>query len=199
VVHERSRGDEGVPVRGEWKTIPSDEPVLFAANHPTLIDVVALISRFPEIDCVVKIPLRDHGYFGGAVRAAGYITNDAGAQFLDQATLRLNQGRSLILFPEGTRSPAFSMHRFNRGLAHLALDAGAKIVPVVIRCNPPTLMRGQRWWEIPEKPIFLSLTFCDPEEVAIPPEGAGDRSIRARVLTRSIEDFFRNKLGLSDE
>lgn len=175
--------------------VSSGGPFIIVANHPTLIDIVALISRLPEIDCVVKRRLWDHPFMGGAVKAADYIPNDEGTVFLEVALDRLRQGRSVILFPEGTRSPAHGLRRFHRGAAHLALQAGAKIVPVVIRCDPPTLMKGQHWWEVPERPLRLRLQFGTPEEIPLPSDSAEDRPNRVRTLTHTLEKYFRSKLN----
>ena len=49
---------------------------LVLANHPTLIDVVIMISLMPKADCVVKAALWESPFLGGVVRAAGYISND---------------------------------------------------------------------------------------------------------------------------
>lgn len=53
--------------------------LLVLANHPTLIDVVCLISLLPNADCVVKRAVACNPFMRGPVRAAGYISNDDGA------------------------------------------------------------------------------------------------------------------------
>lgn len=176
-----------------WENLRSGGPFLIVANHPTLLDVVALISRLPEVDCVIKKEVWDHKCMGGAVRGADYIFN-GGAQFVSQALDRLKRGHSILLFPEGTRSPLHGLRPFLRGAARLALESGAKIIPVVIRCDPPFLMKGQAWWEVPDRPVSLSLDLGTPEEIPLPVGGAESCALRARELTASMEDYFRSKL-----
>ena len=57
--------------------------LLVLANHPTLIDVVCLISLLPNADCVVKRAVARNPFMRGPVRAAGYISNDDGAGLVD--------------------------------------------------------------------------------------------------------------------
>lgn len=186
----------GVVKKGRFQgmeDLASGGPFLIVANHPTLLDVVLLISRLPEVDCVVKKALREHPFLGGVVRAANYIEGD-GTGFMGTALERLRLGHSIILFPEGTRSPLRGLRPFQRGTARLALESGARIVPVVIRCDPPFLMKGQPWWDVPDRPLSLSLQFGTPGEIPLPPGEPGSSRSRARVLTESMEHYFRSKM-----
>ena len=179
---------------------------LFIANHPTLIDVVAIISCLPTCQCIVKKSLLQNVFFGGLLRTAGYIANDYAVQLMDDCARRLHAGRSLLIFPEGTRSPVDGLHAFSRGAAQIAIRTGAPVVPIVITCEPPTLGKGDPWYAVPARPIDLTLRFLPPLE--IPPAVTAKRgiSLQARALTRYIENFFLQELqvmrtsdlGLSD-
>jgi 1-acyl-sn-glycerol-3-phosphate acyltransferase len=186
----------GVVKKGRFRGmehLESGGPFLIVANHPTLIDVVLLISRFPEVDCVVKKALWEHRFLGGVVRAANYIQGE-GARFMECALERLRLGHSIILFPEGTRSPRQGLRPFQRGAARLALASEARIVPVVIECDPPFLMKGQPWWDVPDRPLSLSLQFGAPEEIPLPAGEPESDPGRARALTESMEHYFRRKM-----
>jgi len=170
---------------------------LFIANHPTLIDVVAVISCLPACQCIVKKSLLQNFWFGGLLRAAGYIANDHAVQLMEDCSRRLQAGHSLLIFPEGTRSPADGLHPFTRGAAQIAIRTGAPIVPVVITCEPPTLVKGEPWYAVPARPIDLTLHFLPPLE--IPPAVADKQGVplQARVLTHYIENFFRQELQVT--
>lgn len=79
---------------------------LVIANHPSLIDVVVLIALIRDANCVVKQSLWENPFTRGPIRAAQYISNNGSAEMLDEAADALQQGQTLIIFPEGTRPGA---------------------------------------------------------------------------------------------
>jgi 1-acyl-sn-glycerol-3-phosphate acyltransferase len=173
---------------------------IFIANHPTLIDVVAVISCLPLSHCIVKKSLLEHFYLGRLMRAAGYLANDHATQLMQDCQQSLQSGRSLLIFPEGTRSPAHGLHTFSRGAAQIALRTGAPVIPVVITCEPPTLLKDDPWYAVPPQPITLTLRFSPP--LPIPPTVADKvgMPLQVRALTRHFEDFFRHQLRrIADE
>jgi 1-acyl-sn-glycerol-3-phosphate acyltransferase len=182
-----------VEVRGaDWLFEPGGRVVV--ANHPTLIDVVILGSLVPQLDCVVKKDAWSNPFMRGVVKATGYVANDLGEEVLELSAARLARGRSLLLFPEGTRSPKGGLGPFRRGAAHVALRSGRPIVPVVIRCDPPGLMRGQRWYDVPEHSMRLRLDVGDPIEAG-PSRGPEEpRGAAARRLTAALRDFYEKRL-----
>ena len=168
----------------------SGMPFLYVANHPTLLDVVALISLLPSANCIVKKSLWNHPYLGGVVKAAGFIPNDHAQQLIEDCDKNFKRGKSLIVFPEGTRSPAKGLRAFNRGAAQIALRTGVVLQPVVITCEPPTLMKDQAWYEVPDEPFQLKLNIGPP--LAVPGEIAAmaDPPRQARQLTRLMKRYF---------
>lgn len=139
-------------------------PRLVVANHPTLLDVVFLASRMPQADCIVKAEAWRNPFLRRVVEVAGYVPNSSGPEVVEACVERLRSGRSVIVFPEGTRSPHTGLHRFQRGAAHISMRSGVPMTPVVIRCNPPALKRGQPWWDVPDRKLILSLDVGPPCE-----------------------------------
>ncbi len=82
--------------------------LLVLANHPTLIDVVCLISLLPNADCVVKRAVACNPFMRGPVRAAGYISNDDGAGLVDDCVAAVHAGGTLVIFPEMMRAGWFA-------------------------------------------------------------------------------------------
>ena len=78
--------------------------LLVLANHPTLIDVVFLVSLIPQADCVVKARLLANPFTRGPVKATGYICNHSGAGLVEDCIRTVHSGRNLVIFPEGTRA-----------------------------------------------------------------------------------------------
>ena len=169
-------------------------PCILVANHPTLIDAVLIGSLVRDFNCVVKHTLRNHFFLGGPIRAAGYVTNEAPAEVIRLCSAGFQQGQPLVIFPEGSRSMAGSPRPFSRGAAQLALRTGAPVIPVVITCDPPTLMKHQRWYEVPDRPFQLTVRFYPPL-VCLKCDSLSDPlPIKARRFTRQIEEFFKREL-----
>ena len=166
---------------------------LVVANHPTLLDVVFLVSELPQADCVVKQAVMANPFMRSAVVSSGYFANDPGDALVEVCAGRLAEGRTLLLFPEGTRTDDGRLGRFRRGAAHVALRSGRPLRPVVIHCHPPSLMRGQRWYQVADRKLRIVLECCEvvaPEEL---PAGSG-RGAAARRLSGRLRDFYAKRL-----
>ena len=104
---------------------------IVAANHPSLLDVVMLLSLIPNADCIVNAHLT-HNILRGVVRQL-YILNSLDFEDLSRAcTESLAKGNCLIIFPEGTRTPRSWKVKLKRGVAHISLVSGCDIIPVHI-------------------------------------------------------------------
>jgi 1-acyl-sn-glycerol-3-phosphate acyltransferase len=131
---------------------------LIVANHPTLIDVVFLVSMFPHADCVIKAAVIRNPFMRSTVLAANYISNDAFEDLLDSCVERVRKGSSLLLFPEGTRSVPGQPIEFKPGAATVAVRTDARVLPVAIDCTPLFLMKEKPWYYVPPaRPHFSIL------------------------------------------
>jgi 1-acyl-sn-glycerol-3-phosphate acyltransferase len=173
--------------------------ILVMANHPTLIDAVAILAQMPQAVVVTKHANQTNPFMGGTVRGAGYISNLDGRTMVADCAERLRMGHSVVLFPEGTRSPKGGLGEFHRGAARIALASGCDILPVIATCDPPTLMRDQPWWDVPDRPFEYALRVGT--EVRVGPYcdsiAAGESRARvARRLTAELREGFGKALGL---
>ena len=171
-----------------------ERPILVVANHPTLIDVVLLVAAMPQADCIVKTAAERHPLTRWLVRGAGYIGNDRPEPLIEAGTESLRQGRSLLLFPEGTRSPEGRLWPFRRGAARIALRSGMDLMPVVITCSPPTLMKGQPWYDVPVCAAHLTLTVKEPIRIGDLDAAHKAEAAGARELTEYLQSFFERNL-----
>jgi 1-acyl-sn-glycerol-3-phosphate acyltransferase len=172
-------------IRVRWQGVErlrGQPPCIVVANHPSLIDIVLLIACMPQADCVVKKAAWRNPVLGGAVRGAGYIRNEGGGALIDTCASYVRRGRWLVLFPEGTRSPAQRLGALHRGAAHVALRSGVPLLPVVITCDPPTLMKGQKWYHVPDRVIQFTVQVGEP----IAPRDAGEQLSRDGVVARRL-------------
>jgi 1-acyl-sn-glycerol-3-phosphate acyltransferase len=168
---------------------------LVVANHPTLLDAVFLISHMPQADCIVKSEAWRNPFLRHVVRIAGYIPNGEGPQVVDTCVERLRAGRSVVLFPEGSRSPERGLRPFKRGAAHIALRSDSPITPVYITCLPPALKKGQPWWAVPDRKLVITIDVASPivARDLLPTGEAISTSRAVRSVTSALYEFFDAK------
>lgn len=181
-------------IRG-LKKLQGSRGELIVANHPTLVDVVFLISRLPRADCIVKTALWNNPFTRGPVQSAGYILNDGSPALVDRCVARLQRGASLIIFPEGTRTAKGArLNEFQRGAANVAARSGAPFRPVIIRCTPSTLTKNEKWYQIPSRRFLLTMDVLDVLPVNDIIANAGNPSLAARHINTMLHDFFNEEL-----
>lgn len=167
---------------------------LITANHPTLIDVVLLISLLPRVDCIVKTALWRNPFMRGAVGAAGYISNSDPQGLIDECVSSLQGGRALLIFPEGTRTTPGKPIKFQRGAANIALRSKVNILPVNISCHPTSLTKNEKWYQVPRcSPVHITITVGDEIDVE-PFERQSSNIPRAsRCLTDFLQHYFQKE------
>ena len=168
---------------------------LILASHPTLIDVVLLISLLPKTDCIVKQQLFNNLFLGGVVSAAGYISNSNDPEkLIEDCKTILQKNHSLIVFPEGTRSEPHKDLKLQRGSARIALHAQKNITPVTITCTPPALTKGTPWYKVPERTFHIELNVG--EDIDIHPFLSPDvaESKQARQLTQYLKHHYTEEM-----
>ena len=128
--------------------------LVIAPNHPTLFDVVLIVSRVPNVVCVTKSSLWNNPLLGGMVRLAGFIRNDAPLPLVRTAAAELRRGSNLLIFPEGTRTPAGVVTGpFRPGFALMAKVGRAPIQTVFLDAPTPYLRKG--WTLLRQPPLPL--------------------------------------------
>ena len=104
------------------------------ANHPSLIDIVVLISAIPHPDCIVAGRLFNNFWMRKIV---GQLFVDSFAnteELLERCRKSLHDGNNMIIFPEGTRTRPETVGKpLKRGAAQIALRAGSDILPIHIK------------------------------------------------------------------
>ena len=128
-----------------------DGPVIFMSNHQSNFDILTLLSSMPrQLHWIAKKELFEIPLFGPSMRRGGYIPLDRGdgrkaLQSMDEAAATIRLGKSVVMFPEGTRSTNTKLLPFKRGGFILARKAGVPVIPVTIngsgKVNPPNQIR----------------------------------------------------------
>jgi 1-acyl-sn-glycerol-3-phosphate acyltransferase len=158
--------------------------LVIAANHPTMLDAVLLISRLPRVVCILKASLWDNLFLGGGARLAGYVRNDAPLPMIRRAAEAVREGRTLMIFPEGTRTARPPIGPFARSFAVMARRAGAPVQTLLIEADSPYLTKGWPLFRRPELPLVyrirLGRRFEAPEE--------------PQAFVAELEAYFRAEL-----
>lgn len=165
-----------------------DAPLILVANHPSLLDVVMIVSRLPNAVCVMKSALLDNLLFGAAARLARYIRNDAPLGMILKAREELRRGAQLLIFPEGTRTRSFPVGPCLPGAGMIAERSGVPVQSLLIEMSSPYLGKAWRLSRPPELPlrcrIRIGRRFAPPAD--------------ALAFAAELEAHFRGELGASD-
>jgi 1-acyl-sn-glycerol-3-phosphate acyltransferase len=113
-------------------------PALFAANHESALDILAVVQSIPRgVRFVAKRELFRIPVFGWYLRLGGHVEvdrrdHDRAVASLAIAADKVRAGASLIVFPEGTRSPDGRVQPFKQGPFVIAVRSGVPVVPVAV-------------------------------------------------------------------
>ncbi|MFC0186899.1 lysophospholipid acyltransferase family protein [Fictibacillus aquaticus] len=181
-----------VTVRGE-ENIPSDTAVLFVSNHQGNFDVPLMLGYITKPKAFIsKIEVKKMPLIGTWMEQMNCL-------FMDRSNVRqslkaiqegarfLENGTSLVIFPEGTRSKGGDMAEFKAGSFKLATKSGVPIVPVTIN-GSYKIMEQQKFWI---KPAEVELVVHPP----ILPEGADAKELAAQTQEIIQSGLVQDKYG----
>ncbi len=172
-----------------WDALPADiregrQPVIFIANHASHFDPPLLISTLPSHPVfIAKRELARVPFLGWVIWLAGFIFLDRGdrAQALASlraATKRIHEGQSVVVFPEGTRSPDGQLQTFKTGSFRIASEAGVPLVPLAIHGGADILPKGD--WRVKGGPYRMVVG------APIPSEGKEPAALMAEARERLV-------------
>ncbi len=169
-------------------------PYILVANHPSLIDVMFLMSAQPRLCVIAKGSIFKSSLVGTMLRLCHHIDAGDGSPAAGRAVVagavdRLRSGDPVLIFPEGTRSPAGGLHPLKTGAFRIAAIAGVSVVPVLIRSDPRTLMKGVPWYTVPDRTVVFTIDVLPEFPTA---KCQGDR----KALTAEMTRLYERLLGL---
>lgn len=155
--------------------------LIIAANHPSLLDAVLIVSRLPNAICVMKSSLMDNLLFGAAARLARYIRNDGVLQIIRQSRDGLNEGGQLVIFPEGTRTKRFPLDPLTLTLGMISRRSSAPVQTVILEFSTPYLGKAWPLFRRPTLPLHcrarLGKRFSAPSDYS--------------AFTKELDAYFR--------
>ena len=120
-----------------------NKPAIIIANHTSFLDILAVGMLHPKIIFLVNDWVYNSPVFGKAVRAAGFYPVSSGIEKgVSHLQEKVNQGYTLMVFPEGTRSTTNKMKRFHKGAFYLAEQLNLDIIPILIHGNAEINPKG---------------------------------------------------------
>ena len=139
----------GVKVRVEGLDhVPGQGPYVFMSNHQGSYDIFALLGHLPfQFKWLAKREIFSIPILGWAMKATGYISidregNRETVKAMNEAADKIHQGMSVVIFPEGSRSPDGSIQPFKKGGFTLAIKSEAPIVPIAITGSREIIPKG---------------------------------------------------------
>jgi len=159
-------------------------PVILAPNHPSLIDALLILTRHPNIVCVMKSALMRNVFLGSGSRLARYVRNESSRQMIKESVAHLREGGVLLLFPEGTRTIRSPINPLVASVGLIAKHAQVPVQTLVIETDSPFLSKGWPLFKRPDLPVVyrvrLGKRFAPPADVA--------------AFTAELERYYRQEL-----
>lgn len=179
-----------VTVRG-FDRLDLNRSYVFASNHQSIYDIPIAFSVLPlQLRIVAKDSLGRFPFLGWHLRRTGHLLVDRrnpGAGIVKKMARLVRDARSLIVFPEGTRSVDGTVGRFKGGMFLVAIDAGLPVVPVSIEGSRHVMLKGR----LMTCPGHVTVTIHDP----IPTAGVGRSG--ARDLAERVRDVVAQTVSVS--
>lgn len=129
--------------------ISGQGPYVFMANHQGSYDIFALLGHLPfQFKWLAKKELFSVPILGLAMKATGYIFIDRQGtretvKAINKAAKMIREGMSVVIFPEGSRSPDGSIQPFKKGGFTLAIKSKVPIVPIAITGSGEIIPKGK--------------------------------------------------------
>ena len=179
-----------IRVKGK-EHIPSSGPIILAANHSSFLDPPFIGLGLPrQVTYLAKEELFSIPILGWWLRLVGSYPVARGkgdARILKTALRLLKEGRTLLIFPEGTRSLDGNVQSLESGFAWLALKTGVPVLPVYTADTYRLMPKGARF----PKPGTVWLHVSEPIRPALDPETDFHEQINR--LTKQVETVLKAK------
>lgn len=162
-------------------------PYVAIANHPSAMDITALFAVLGGGCTVVKSAVYRKRFLRPILAGAGHIEGPSEdlhsiGRIVDAALERLVQGFSIVVFPEGTRSPDHGMLPFGRAAFEIAHRARVPLVSIAVECDPLWLSKGVPLFRPPNPAPTLRLRILSVDDPAT--FGPDSRLLLGRAETR---------------
>jgi len=119
------------------------KPAVIIANHSSFLDILLMVMSHPKLILLTNKWVWNSPVFGLAVRLAEYYPVAEGAEnTIDKLKSKVDEGYSIVVFPEGTRSVDGKIGRFHKGAFFLAENLNVDLLPILIHGAQYTMTKG---------------------------------------------------------
>lgn len=174
---------------GDYKRYSKLKSTIVVSNHPSLLDIVFIMTVIPNADCLVSEKLHNNFFLKNIVRDI-YINSGAPPKEIIQMCQKsIDLGNNIIIFPEGTRSTSDAQNiKIKKGAAQIAIRVKANILPIYIKAyNNKGLSKEDSIFKVQEKG-FLLYELIYKEIIYIENYISGNLHTMVRLLTKDIKD-----------
>ncbi|WP_309400997.1 lysophospholipid acyltransferase family protein [Cerasicoccus maritimus] len=165
-------------------------PAIIVANHTGLLDALFLLTELPDVVCVFKSSLRRSPFFCGIIRENDFIANDEGLDLLHALGDAVAMGKTVLVFPEGTRTETPPLGDFKAGFSLVARRADVPVYTLIIRNSCGLLGKGGglvRRYSTPFEYTFTPGPVFNVED--------GEKAVH---FCERVESFYRQELSVDD-
>lgn len=121
-----------------------ERPAIIIANHQSFIDILVLLSLSSKIVMVTNHWVWHSPFFGAIIRYADFYYIGEGYElYVERMRNKIQEGYSIAIFPEGTRTYNGQMKRFHKGAFYLAEALQLDIVPILLYGNNKIIAKAQ--------------------------------------------------------
>lgn len=178
--------------------LSSERGAVYISNHVSWFDVFILAAELPRYSFIAKSELRKIPIFGYGAEAAGIVFLDrdnrkAAFESYKLAAKEVERGRSIVVYPEGTRGRDYHLRPFKKGPFVLAIASQCPIIPTIVHGSREVMAKGS--FRI--RPGTIDVHFLEPIET----KGL-DYEDRAELMTRvwtRMANAMRDKYGVGTD
>ncbi len=148
-------GQAVIKVNPQWrlhvsglKNIKPGQTYVIVSNHMSMVDILCLYYLNIQFKWIAKTSLFKIPFLGWSMSFMHYIRLERGhhgsiRKSYEEAKRWIQKGVSVVIFPEGTRSPSGTLNAFKNGAFKLAIETQAPILPVALYGNEKLIPKGK--------------------------------------------------------
>ncbi|MGL5979682.1 MAG: 1-acyl-sn-glycerol-3-phosphate acyltransferase [Phocaeicola sp.] len=166
-----------------------EKPAVIIANHQSFIDILVLLSLHPKLVMVTKEWVWKSPIFGRIIRYLDFFHAGEGHEALvDSLQQKVKEGYSIVIFPEGTRSPDCKIKRFHKGAFYLAEDLKIDILPIVLY--------GNGWISSKRQPLYIKAGLIATKILPRISASSTQFGLTYQERSKQVAAYFRNEYQL---